>query len=190
MWRNTLTCRHRIKTDMVMEIYLYLVLWPNLVLSKEPKNAIHWWKVCKYREGNSPQETTFGLLCQQPDLSYGVSTVLNHHVLSIDDPHNTFVGMPFIWTHLENNVPYLAVGDNVLLVTLSTAVSSSEDNIKSLSSPSELELIQYLLVSGPQQNCPLRGLLGLLHFCCKTELHWFCGFCVFLKLWHPVICLC
>lgn len=190
MWRNTLTCGHGIKTDMVMEICLYLVLWPNLVLSKEPENAVHWWKVHKYREGNPPQETTFGLLCQQPDLSYGVSTDLNHHALSVDAPHNISVGMPFIWIYLENNVSYLPVGDNVLLVPLSTAVFSSEDNIKSLSSPSELELIQYLLVSGPQQNCPLLGLLELLHFCCETELHWFCGFCVFLKLWHAVICLC
>lgn len=34
-------------TEMVMEICLYLVLWPNLVLSKELKNAVWGSKFLK-----------------------------------------------------------------------------------------------------------------------------------------------
>ena len=136
-----------------MEICLYLVLWPNLVLSKERKNAVWWWQVPKNRERNSPQEPAFGLLCHPPGFSW----------LSLYWLESSYL-VPWWLSQYScrdalclglKNVSCLAVGDTVLLVSLATVISSSEDDIQRLSSPSELELIQYFLVRGSQQNYPI-----------------------------------
>lgn len=101
------------------------------------------------------------LLCCPLDFIYGVPTDLNHYVLiSTDDSHHIFVGMPFIWAW-KMMFPTLLWQIMFHWVFLTTAISNFEVHVKYLSSPLELELMKYFLLSDPQQNNPVA--LGFLH---------------------------
>lgn len=167
---------------------------PILSFVKYSRMHFRWWEVHKIREENSSQEMAFVLLSCPLDCLYGVPNDLNHYVLmTIDDSDNISVGMPFIWAR---KMVFLTLLWQITFywVSLTTAVSSFEDHVKYLNSPLELELIKYLLPSDPQQNnsvvFAVLHSIFFLHSCWKIDLYWFCGFCVSLKLWHPVICLC
>lgn len=169
---------------ILMSLWEFVSIWYcGLILSsvKSPGMQSGGAKFLKIGREILHKNFTFGLLCHPPGFGYRISIDFSDRIQTLDDSHSIPVWILFVWAWTM----FLALLWEMLLVSLATAFSSSEDNTQCLSGHSELKLIQYFLVRGLQQNYPtdlckkylcLPGLLWVFFFCCKIELYWFCGF--------------